>query len=93
MAKLVKIYETEVTNHEGKKEIHELRVTTNKDVTTRIEAEELDYPDFDFDLFINGRYITDIGFVLASANNEAYQNIIDDTNWVKYFADEKAEQN
>ncbi len=93
MAKLVKIYETEVTNHEGKKEIHELRITTNKDVASISEAIELSYNDFDFDLHIDGRYISNINNLISVTNNEAYQNIIDDTNWVKYFTDEKAEQN
>lgn len=54
------------------------------------EAEELSYDDFKMDLYIDGKYIADISYVLAKTN--AFDTLIESEDWAKLYADGKEEQ-
>lgn len=54
------------------------------------EAEELNYDDFKMDLYIDGKYIADISYVLAKTN--AFDTLIESEDWAKLYADNAEEQ-
>ena len=69
-------------------QIQEIDIVS-KEVNSRGEAAELNYPDFDANLYINGKFVADISHVLAKM--PIWEDLIDATDWEELYCDMKAE--
>lgn len=83
MAKIVKTFEKYTKQHK----LQVLEIVANANSVE--EAENLSYDDFQINLYINHEFVADISPVLAKS--EAYQAMIDETNWVELYKEQKEE--
>lgn len=88
MAKLKVSFEKTFRKLDGTIQNQELVIWAQ--ANSKQEAEELSCDDFKMDLYIDGKYIADISYVLGKTN--AYEELIDHEDWGKLYADAKEEQ-
>lgn len=88
MAKLKVSFEKSFRKLDGTIQHQELVIWAQ--ANSKQEAKELGYDDFKMDLYIDGKYIADISYVLGKTN--AYEQLIESEDWAKIYADHKEEQ-
>ncbi len=80
MAKITKTFEKLTRNHEL--QVLEISATVN----SHDEAAELGYQDFEVNLFINHKFITDLSPVLDQT--PVFTDMIDSVDWVSVYQEQ-----
>lgn len=85
--KLITNYEKSIELKDGSIQ-HQVIEIVSKEVDSKQDVEELGYEDFEINLYINNKFIADISHVI-SKNKETWMKLIDSTNWVNAYAEQK----
>lgn len=60
---------------------HQQELVISCEVESREELYGMPYEKFDVDLYIDGKHLCELSYILPEANEEAYQKLIDDIDW------------
>jgi len=65
----------------GGKQNHQQEIIISCDVNDRHELMDLKTEDFDISLYIDGKFVIDLSYILAESNYSAYLHFVEDINW------------
>lgn len=69
---------------------HQQEIIISCNVSNSREAWELPHQDFAMDLYIDGKHVCDLSYILAEVNETSFRDIIDSIDWeyewhLKYY--------